>query len=308
MRVNLQPDGVNCLARRDSTKSIFIKEKAVKYSLFALSLLSIIAIISIAVYLSVVGIPFIGRVGFSNFFFDGVWGPLLEEPRYGIAAMLVTTLEVTVLSTLLGGALGLLSAIGLYRFTNKHIATALSASMNLLSGIPSVIYGLFGMTFIVPFLRDYVSPNGVGYGVLAATLVLSIMIYPTMVSMSLDALRATDPLIYEGALALGASKERAVVKVSLRAAKSGIMAALILSMGRALGETMAVIMVIGGSCAYPDSLFKSVRTLTSNIAMGATELGGEALNGLVACGLVLFFLTLIINAVFALFRRKFEHA
>lgn len=285
-------------------KHIATKERAVRYSLMAVSLFAIVAIISIAVYLCVVGIPFIGSVGFYGFFIDGTWGPLLSEPRYGTSAMLLTTLLVTALSTLIGGALGLFSAIGLYRFVHEKTGTFLAAAMNLLSGIPSVIYGLFGMSIIVPFLRDYISPTGVGYGVFAATLVLSIMIYPTMVSMSLDALRATDPLIYEGALALGASKERAVTLVSLRAAKSGILAALVLSMGRALGETMAVIMVIGGSVSYPDSLFKSVRTLTANIAMGATELGGDALNGLVACGLVLFVLTLLINGVFALFRRK----
>ena len=158
------------------------------------------------------------------------------------------------------------------------------------------------MIIIVPFLRDHISPNGMGYGILAASLVLSVMILPTIVSISLDALNAVPRSYYEGALALGATIEQSVFKVILPAAKSGILAAVVLSIGRAIGETMAVIMVIGGSPVMPKSLFQSVRTLTANIAMGATELSGDAATALVSTGVVLFFFTLLFNISFSLLK------
>jgi len=176
--------------------------------------------------------------------------------------------------------------------------------VNLLAGIPSVIHGLFGIIVIVPFLRDYISPNGVGYGILAAGLVLSVMILPTIVSVSLDALNAVPKEYYEGALALGATSEQSVFKVMLPAAKSGVLAAGVLSAGRAIGETMAVIMVIGGSPVMPKSLFQSVRTMTANIAMGASELTGDAATALVATGVVLFLFTLLLNISVSLYSAK----
>ena len=176
--------------------------------------------------------------------------------------------------------------------------------IQLLAGIPSVIYGLFGMIIIVPFLRDYISPNGVGYGILSASLVLSVMILPTIVSVSLDALNAVPKSYYEGALALGATSEQSVFRIMIPAAKSGILAAVVLSIGRAIGETMAVIMVIGGSPVMPESIFQSVRTLTANIAMGAAELSGDAATALVATGVVLFVFTLLLNISFSLLKRE----
>ncbi len=175
--------------------------------------------------------------------------------------------------------------------------------IQLLAGIPSVIYGLFGMIIIVP-LRDYISPNGVGYGILSASLVLSVMILPTIVSVSLDALNAVPKSYYEGALALGATSEQSVFRIMIPAAKSGILAAVVLSIGRAIGETMAVIMVIGGSPVMPESIFQSVRTLTANIAMGAAELSGDAATALVATGVVLFVFTLLLNISFSLLKRE----
>ena len=175
--------------------------------------------------------------------------------------------------------------------------------VNLLAGIPSVIYGLFGMTVIVPFIRDHVSPRGVGYGILSSSVVLAIMVLPTVVSVSLDAMRAVPESYYEGALALGATKEAATFRVMLPAAKSGILAGVVLAVGRALGETMAVMMVIGNSPTMPKSLFQSVRTMTSNIAMGATEMTGDAVTALIATGVVLFVFTLLLNMGFSLLKR-----
>ena len=260
---------------------------------------SIAALGCICVFLLINGLPFIGKVGFANFF-GTKWH--LNSEAYGILSMIVASLYVTALSTIIGVTVGLLTAISLFRFCPKKIVPPIKQMINLLAGIPSVIYGLFGMIIIVPFLREKISPNGVGYGILAASIVLSVMILPTIVSVSLDALNAVPRNYYEGALALGATGEQSVFKVIVPAAKSGIFAAVVLSIGRAIGETMAVIMVIGGSPVMPKSLFQSVRTMTANIAMGATELSGDASTALVATGVVLFFFTLLLNICFSLLK------
>ena len=262
---------------------------------------AVFALSCICVFLFASGLPFIGKVGAANFF-GTKWH--LDSGAYGILSMVVASLYVTALSTVTGVSIGLLTAIGLYKFCPAKAVPPIRQMINLLAGIPSVIYGLFGMIIIVPFLRDSLSPNGVGYGILAASLVLSVMILPTIVSVSLDALNAVPRNYYEGALALGATSEQSVFRVMLPAARSGILAAVVLSVGRAIGETMAVIMVIGGSPVMPKSLFQSVRTMTANIAMGATELSGDAATALVATGVVLFFFTLLLNISFSLLKER----
>ena len=260
---------------------------------------SIFALGCICVFLFAEGAPFIGRVGLGNFF-GTRWH--IGSAAYGILSMLVTSLYVTALSTAIGVAIGLLSAIGLYRFCPKKAVPAIRQMINLLAGIPSVIFGLFGLMVLVPFVRDHVSPNGIGYGILSASIVLSVMILPTIISVSLDSLNSVASSYYEGALALGATSEQTVFRVMLPAAKSGILAAVVLAMGRAIGETMAVVMVIGGSPSMPKSLFQSVRTMTANIAMGATELSGDPATALIATGVVLFFFTLLLNVSISLLR------
>jgi phosphate transport system permease protein len=245
------------------------------------------------------GFPFIHRIGLKNFF-GTKWH--LAEASYGVLPMIVTSIFVTALSTIIGVTIGLLTAVCLYKFCPAKLVPPIRQLINLLAGIPSVIYGLFGMIIIIPFLREHVSPNGVGYGILASSLVLSVMILPTIVSVSLDSLNAVPRSYFEGALALGATTEQSVFKIMIPAAKSGIIAAVVLSIGRAIGETMAVIMVIGGSPVMPKSVFQSVRTLTANIAMGATELSGDASTALVSTGVVLFVFTLLLNISFSLFK------
>ena len=262
---------------------------------------SIFALGCICVFLFANGLPFIGKAGLGNFF--GTKWHLAGE-AYGILSMIAASLYVTALSTVIGVTVGLFTSISLFKFFPKKAVPPIRQMINLLAGIPSVIYGLFGLIIIVPFLRDNISPNGVGYGILAASLVLSVMILPTIVSVSLDALNAVPKNYYEGALALGATSEQSVFKVILPAAKSGIFAAVVLAIGRAIGETMAVIMVIGGSPVMPQSLFQSVRTMTANIAMGATELSGDAATALVSTGVVLFFFTLLLNISFSLLKEK----
>ena len=279
-----------------------LREKGIKGLFLVSALFSMAALATITVFLLISGIPFIAHTGVAEFLLGRRWAILKSPPSYGILPMIVATLYVTALSVILGTILGLFTSVCLFAFCPKKLVLPLRQLINLLAGIPSVIFGLFGMTTIVPFLRDYVSPNGVGYGILAASLVLAVMILPTVVSVSLDSLSAVPKSYYEGALALGATKEEAVFGIVLPAAKSDITAGIVLATGRALGETMAVILVIGGSPEIPGSLFQSVRTLTANIAMGAMELKDDALSALIASGVVLFVFALLLNISFSALR------
>lgn len=279
-----------------------LREKGIKGLFLVSALFSMAALATITVFLLISGIPFIAHTGVAEFLLGRRWAILESPPSYGILPMIVATLYVTALSVILGTILGLFTSVCLFAFCPKKLVLPLRQLINLLAGIPSVIFGLFGMTTLVPFLRDYVSPNGVGYGILAASLVLAVMILPTVVSVSLDSLSAVPKSYYEGALALGATKEEAVFGIVLPAAKSGITTGIVLATGRALGETMAVILVIGGSPEIPGSLFQSVRTLTANIAMGAMELKDDALSALIASGVVLFVFALLLNISFSALR------
>ena len=279
------------------------REVLMKGIFFLCAVFSILALATITVFLLVSGIPFIAETGVGEFLLGLKWSPLADSPSYGILPMIAATLYVTALSVVIGLGTGLLTAICLFKFCNKKLVPFVRQMINLLAGIPSAIFGLFGMTVIVPFIRDYISPNGVGYGILSSSLVLGIMVLPTIVSVSLDAMNSVPESYYEGALALGATKEQATFKIMLPAAKSGILAGAVLAIGRAVGETMAVIMVIGGSPEMPNSLFQSVRTMTANIAMGAMELSGDALSALIATGVVLFVFTLLLNISFSMLKR-----
>ena len=279
------------------------KENAMRAVFLFCAVFSVLALTAITVFLLAGGVPFIAKTGVGRFLLGTDWQPLSDNPVYGIFPMIVTTLYVTALSVVTGLGTGLLTAVCLYRFCPKRLVLPIRQMINLLAGIPSVIFGLFGMTVIVPFIRDYLSPNGVGYGILSSSIVLGIMVLPTIVSVSLDAMQAVPESYYEGALALGATKEQASFRIMLPAAKSGILAGTVLAIGRAVGETMAVIMVIGGSPEMPKSLFQSVRTLTANIAMGAMELSGDSLSALIATGVVLFVFTLVLNVSFAAMKR-----
>lgn len=280
------------------------EDEVAKATFFLCAGISIFVLFCIILYLFCNGIPFVARYGFSAFLFGTKWDIASSDPKYGILPMSLTTLILTVISTLIGGVFGVFSAIALFKFVPRKMAGVCNYLINLLAGIPSVVFGLFGMTFIVPFVRDYVSSNGVGYGILSSSIVLGVMILPTVTSMSLNALNGVDKSYFEGSLALGMNKTQSVFQAVLPSAKSGIFAGIILGLGRALGETMAVMMVIGGSAAMPTSLTKSVRTLTANIAMGANELTGEPLEALVACGCVLFAFTLLLYFALGLLNRK----
>lgn len=266
------------------------------------ALVSVLALIIIISFLVMDGVPFMLDYGIFEFLSGTDWDATTDT--YGILPMILTSIYATGLSVLVGGTIGLFTAICLYKFFPKKIVGVLMQVINVLAGIPSVIIGLFGLNFIVPFLRDYISPDRFGYGLLAATIILSLMILPTIISVTMDSLESVPKQYYEAALALGATKEQATFKIMLPAAVSGVMTAIVLAMGRAIGETMAVMMVMGGQDNIPTSLFQSVISLTYVIASGAGEVTGTVLSAKIATGLVLFVFTLCLTILAAMIKGR----
>lgn len=261
---------------------------------------SIFAVVLICIFLFANGLPAIHKIGLFDFLFGTKWKPGNE--LFGIFPMIVGSLYVTALAVLFGVPIGLLTAVFLSRFCPRAFHKIIKPALDLLAGIPSVVYGFFGLMVIVPFVRDTFGGNG--SSILTAGILLGMMILPTIISVSESSLNAVPKTYYEGARALGVSHERAVFLTVLPAAKSGIMAGIILGVGRAIGETMAVIMVAGNQARLTGSVLKGIRTLTANIVieMGyATDLHREAL---IATGLVLFVFILIINLAFNLVKNK----
>lgn len=276
------------------------KENAAKWIFAAAAAASVIAVALICVFLFAGGIPGMMKIGVWEFLSGTRWRP--GNDIYGILPMILGSLYVTAGALLIGAPAGLLTAVYLSRFASPRMTRILRPAVSLLAGIPSVVYGFWGVTTIVPLIRRYF--GGSGSSLLAAALLLGIMILPTIIAVSEAALNAAPRSYYEGALALGATHERAVFSVVLRAARSGVIAAMILGVGRAVGEAMAVMMLAGNRAVIPTSLFRGVRTLTSNIVMEmgyAADLHREAL---IATGVVLFAFILIVNLAFSLLRRR----
>lgn len=271
------------------------------------ALTSILAVLLICVFLFANGIPAMKEIGFFSFLTGTKWAPGNVPASYGILPMILGSIYITAGAIIVGVPTGIFTAIFMARFCPLKVHGILKSAVNLLAGIPSVVYGFFGLVVLVPFIRKLFTHFGSnGSSILTASLLLGIMILPTIISVSESALRAVPDSYYEGALALGATHERSVFFAVFPAAKSGIMAGVILGIGRAIGETMAVIMVAGNQARVPDSIFQGVRTLTSNIVieMGyASDLHREAL---IATGVVLFVFILIINLLFSLIKRRGE--
>lgn len=282
------------------THSAKFRENAMR-AVFALTAcVSIAAVVLICVFLFASGIPTMQTVGLGKFLFGMTWAP--GQGLYGIFPMIVASIIVTAGAILFGVPLGLLCAVFLARFCPKRLYRVLKPAAELLAGIPSIVYGFFGLVVLVPMMQTLF--GGSGKGILTASLMLGIMILPTIINVSEAALRAVPDSYYEGSLALGATHERSVFSAVLPAARSGILAGVILGVGRAIGETMAVAMVAGNQPLLPESLTSGVRTLTANIVqeMGyATDLHREVL---IACGVVLFVFILIINLCFSVLKRR----
>ena len=277
------------------------KEKVMEFVFLLTAIISIVAVVLICAFLFANGIPAMSKIGFLDFLTGTKWKP--GNDKYGIFPMILGSLYVTGGALVIGVPIGILMSIFLARFCPNRIYKVIKPIVDLLAGIPSIVYGFFGLVVLVPLIRDNFR-NSNGQSILCAAILLGIMILPTIIGASEPAIRAVEQSYYEGALALGATHERSVFTVIVPAAKSGIFASVILGVGRALGETMAVMMVVGNQARVPDSILKGVRTLTTNIVleMGyATDLHREAL---IATGVVLFVFILIINLCFSLIKRK----
>ena len=276
-------------------------ETIMKFVFMISATVSILAVIVICFFLFSEGLPAIGEIGILDFLGGTSWKPL--EGKFGIFPMIVGSIYVTAGAIIVGVPIGLLCAIFMAKFCPARLHRILKPAIDLLAGIPSIVYGFFGLMVIVPVMQQLFDTSG--KGVLTASVLLGIMILPTIVSVSEAAIRAVPDSYYEGSLALRATHERSVFFATIPAAKSGIMAGVILGVGRAIGETMAVVMIAGNQPVIPESITAGVRTMTANIVL---EMGyaaeGLHRDALIATAVVLFVFILIINISFSLIKRR----
>mgnify|MGYP005907351479 FL=1 len=277
-----------------------VKEVLMKILFLLCACISILAVAVICIFIFANGVPAIGKIGFTDFIFGTHWRP--NSGEFGIFPMIVASIYVTAGAIVIGVPIGILTAVFLACYCPKKIYKVIKPLINLLASIPSVVYGFFCLVVVVPIIQELTHTSG--KGILTASILLGIMILPTIINTTESSIRAVPNMYFEGSLALGATKERSIFKTVIPAAKSGIMSGIILSIGRAIGETMAVVMVAGNQAIMPKSITSGVRTLTSNIVMEmayATDLHREAL---IATAVVLFVFILIINICFSIVIRK----
>ena len=295
-------------------KSKAWKETFMRGVFFIAACASVLAVALICIFLFANGIPAMKEIGFGEFLSGKMWKP--KNDIFGIFPMIIGSLYVTACAIIFVVSIGIHTAVFMAHYCPKQIYKPLKTATELLAGIPSVVYGFFGLVVLVPVIRELgrslkemgvLKSAGNGSSILTASLLLGMMILPTIIGLTESSIRAVPESYYEGAVALGATHERAIFRVVLPAAKSGVTAAVVLGIGRAIGETMAVIMVAGNQARMPAGIFKGVRTLTANIVieMGyAADLHREAL---IATGVVLFVFILIINFCVAVLKRRTDH-
>lgn len=276
------------------------REKGAEWAFLLMALSSLSALALITAFIILEGLPAISKVGVFDFVFGMEWAP--SKGAFGIFPMIVGSLVVTLGAMVLGVPLSLCCRIFLTEFAPPPFSAVVRPAIQLLAGIPSVVYGFWGLVFIVPLIRNYL--GGPGLSILAGSIILAIMILPTIISISEDSLRALPPSYKEGALALGVTQWQAVWSLLLPAAKSGILAAIILGMGRAIGETMAVIMLLGNAVAMPHSILDPARTLTTNIGIEMGYAAGLHQQALFATGIVLLVIIMILNTIASFAARR----
>ena len=275
---------------------------------------SVLAVALICVFLFINGVPAMKEIGFVKFLTGTVWRP--NNDIYGIFPMIMGSIYVTAGAILIGVPIGILTSVFMAKYCPKQIYPVLKGATELLAGIPSVIYGFFGLVVMVPAIREFgktlrqagiLHKGGDGNSILTASLLLGMMILPTIIGVTESNIRAVPSQYYEGSLALGATHEQSIFKVVLPAAKSGVIAGVVLGIGRAIGETMAVIMIAGNQARLPESIFEGVRTMTANIVLEMGYASGLHREALIATGVVLFVFILIINFSVALLNRRGEN-
>ena len=300
--------------KADARKKALV-EHAAQFIFTVCAFFAVMAVLSITVYMFLNGTPALFEVGITDLLFGTVWKPTAKEPSFGILYVILTSILGTSAAVVIGAPIGVFTAVFIEEIAGKKMAAIVKPAVELLAGIPSVIYGLLGIYLLNPlmyklerlvFAGSTTHQYTGGANLLSAVIVLAIMILPTVIGVSESALRAVPQSYYEGALALGATHERAVFFAVLPAAKSGILAGVVLGVGRAIGETMAVIMVAGNQPRMPAGLFKGVRTLTANIVMEMGYASGLHREALIATGVVLFVFILLINLCFSLLKRRMD--
>jgi phosphate transport system permease protein len=286
--------------RPGSQEEKMSKEKFLEKSFFLVALSSISILALIAFFIFEQGVPLIWKEGLISFLFGDRWYP--SHQSFGIFPMIVSSFWVTLGALIVGVPLGLSCAVFLVELTPPTVAVIFRPVIHLLAAIPSVIYGFWGLVVLVPLIRNYL--GGPGLSILAGSLVLGIMILPTIISIAEDSLRALPRSFKEGALSLGATHWQTIWRVLLPAARSGIVASIILGMGRALGETMAMIMILGNAVKMPHSILDSARTLTTNIGIEMGYASGDHRQALFATGVVLFFIIMVLNTLALVISRR----
>ncbi len=277
-------------------------ETIMKAVFFLSASLAVVSIFLISLFIFSEGLPFIRDYGLSKFILGRSWKPSNTPASYGILPMILGSVYITLGAVIIGVPIGILTAIYLAFFAKKKHYRYLKPMINLMAGIPSIVYGFFALTLIVPIVRWLF--GGTGMNIISSSILLGIMILPTIINISEASLRAVDSSYYEGSIALGASHERSIMKVVLPCARSGILSSVILGIGRAIGETMAVILVAGNQARMPKGLTKGVRTMTTNIVMDMAYAAGDHKTALIATASVLFVFILLINFIFLILKRR----
>ncbi len=264
--------------------------------------MSIVALVLIIIFMFANGLPVMVKYGFDEFLFGTEWRPSNATPRFGLLPMILGSVYVTLGAAVIGVPIGILTALFMAEFCPPRLYKLLKPAVSLMASIPSIVYGFFGLQFLVPLIRDNVGGNG--YSMLTAMLLLAIMILPTIIELSEGSLRAVPRPYYQAGVALGATHERTVFTVMTPAASSGVISSVVLGIGRAIGETMAVVLVAGNQPLVPDGLLKGVRTLTTNVVLEMSYASGDHRSALIATGVVLFVFILIINSVFIFIKNR----
>ncbi|MFZ3172736.1 MAG: phosphate ABC transporter permease subunit PstC [Carboxydocellales bacterium] len=271
-----------------------LKSEKFAERVFLLSaLVAVLVLVVISMFIVKEGWPIFAKTGLVKFLFSSDWFP--TEGRFGIFTMILGTVYVTAGALVLGIPLGLGTAIFLAEIAPPRTGFVIKSAVELLAGIPSTVYGFFGIIVIVPLIRNVF--GGSGFSILAGSIILAIMVLPTIINIAVDAIKAVPREYKDGSLALGATHWQTIIKVILPASVSGLAAAVVLGMGRAIGETMAVLMVIGNATSMPGSIFDSTRTLTSNIAVEMAYASGDHIKALFATGMVLFVVIMVLNLI-----------
>lgn len=284
------------------------KEKFMQGVFFIAACTSVLAVALICVFLFANGIPAMKEIGFMEFLTGERWKPTNEI--FGILPMIMGSIYVTAGAIILGVPIGILTSVFMAKYCPKKIYPVLKGATELLAGIPSVVYGFFGLVVLVPLIRDICQKfhwGGNGSSILTASILLGMMILPTIIGVTESAIRSVPAHYYEGALALGATHERSIFSVVLPAAKSGVVAGIVLGIGRAIGETMAVIVVAGNQARMPAGIVRGVRTLTANIVLEMGYAAGLHREALIATAVVLFVFILLINLSVSLLNRRAQH-